>query len=172
MNLPHVAKHTFSDQMGPNVQKPMPLGSPSHQGPKNCELSQNIFFEKLRPFLGPTGVIFAVFALLVVFSGWHTFFGVSGCTRSAKCNVGSRKTQPYFSAVSAVWHIQPYSQAQRPYSVMQSGVSPGSSVGNANIWILFLWSIVVNVCVCFRSATSHLVQSTPKHRFLTQNTTF
>ena len=28
-----------------------------------------------------------------------------------------------------------------PYSVMQSRVSPGSSVGNTNDWILFLWSI-------------------------------
>ena len=44
VNLPHVAKHAFGDQMGPNVQKHMAFGSPSHQGPKNCGLSQkNIF---------------------------------------------------------------------------------------------------------------------------------
>ena len=47
----------------------------------------------------------------------------------------------------------------------QSRASPGSSVGNTNNWILFVWSIVVIVLLCFRSDTSHSVQSTPKHRF-------
>ena len=94
--------------------------------------------------------------------------------RTAKCNVGCREN-PNFWVVGAVcqsvWHIQPYSHVHGPYSVMQSGASPGSSVGNANDWILFLWSIAVVLCLCFRSATSHSVQNTPKHRFLTQNTT-
>ena len=57
-----------------------------------------------------------------------------------------------------------------PYSAMQSGASTGSSVGNTNDWILFLWSTVVISSLCFRSATSHLVQNTPKHCFWTQNT--
>ena len=35
MNLPHFAKHAFRDKIGLNVQKPMPFGSPSHQGLKN-----------------------------------------------------------------------------------------------------------------------------------------
>ena len=52
-----------------------------------------------------------------------------------------------------------------PYSVTQSGRSPGSSVGNTNEWILFLWSIVVISCLCLRSATSHSVQNTTKHHF-------
>ena len=43
VNLPHVAKHAFGDQMGPNVQKAMPPGSPSHQGLKNSRVSQKIF---------------------------------------------------------------------------------------------------------------------------------
>ena len=43
VNLPHFTKHAFRDKMGPNVQNPMPFGSPSHQGPKNCELSQKMF---------------------------------------------------------------------------------------------------------------------------------
>ena len=43
VDLPHLAKHTFRDQIGPNVQNSMLLGSPSHQGLKNCEFSQ-IFF--------------------------------------------------------------------------------------------------------------------------------
>ena len=38
VNLPHVAKRAFGNQMGPNVQKAMPSGSLSHQGPKNCGL--------------------------------------------------------------------------------------------------------------------------------------
>ena len=28
VDLPHVAKHAFGDQMGPSVQKAMPFGSP------------------------------------------------------------------------------------------------------------------------------------------------
>ena len=43
VNLPHVAKHAFGDQMGPNMQKAMPFGSPPHQGLKNCGLSQKMF---------------------------------------------------------------------------------------------------------------------------------
>jgi hypothetical protein len=72
VNLPHVAKHAFGDQMGPNVQKPMPLGSPHHQGQKNYGLSQNISFIFYLTFWGPNGVIFAVCALAVIFLGWHT----------------------------------------------------------------------------------------------------
>jgi hypothetical protein len=66
VNLPHVAKHAFGNQMGTNMQKPMPFDSPPPQGLKNCELSQkNVLF--FCPFLGPTGLIFAVFALLAIF---------------------------------------------------------------------------------------------------------
>ena len=36
---------------------------------------------------------------------------------------------------------------------------------NTNDWILFLWSIVVISCLCFRSATSHSVQNTSKTPF-------
>ena len=48
----HVAKRAFGDQMGPNVQKPMPLGSPHHQGQKKYGLSQNISFIFYFDFLG------------------------------------------------------------------------------------------------------------------------
>jgi hypothetical protein len=44
VDLPHLAKRAFRDQIGPNVQKAMLLGSPSHQGLKNCGFSQKIFF--------------------------------------------------------------------------------------------------------------------------------
>ena len=55
MNLPHLAKRIFGDQMGPNVQKAMPFGSPPHQGLKNCNLSQqNYFFSTL--FRGQRGI--------------------------------------------------------------------------------------------------------------------
>ena len=63
-------------------------------------------------------------------------------------------------------------QVQGPDSVMQSRASPGSSVGDNNDWILFLWFILNILCPCFRSATSHPVQNTQNHRSLTQNTTF
>ena len=35
VDLPHLAKRAFRDQISPNVQKAMLLGSPSHQGLKN-----------------------------------------------------------------------------------------------------------------------------------------
>ena len=44
LDLPHLAKRAFRDQIGPNVQKAMLLGSPSHQGLKNCGFSQKYFF--------------------------------------------------------------------------------------------------------------------------------
>ena len=43
VDLPHLAKRAFRDQIGPNVQKAMLLGSPSHQGLKNCGFSQKFF---------------------------------------------------------------------------------------------------------------------------------
>ena len=56
-------------------------------------------------------------------------------------------------------------QVQGPDSHMQSGASPGSSVGDTNDWILFLWFILIVFCLWFRSATSHPVQNTQNHRF-------
>ena len=44
VDLPHLAKRAFRDQIGPNVQNAMLLGSPSHQGLKNCGFSQKYFF--------------------------------------------------------------------------------------------------------------------------------
>ena len=44
LDLPHLAKRAFRDQIGPNVQKAMLLGSPSHQGLKNCGFSQIYIF--------------------------------------------------------------------------------------------------------------------------------
>ena len=44
-------------------------------------------------------------------------------------------------------------QVQGPDSVMQSGASPGSSVGDTNDWILFLWFILIVFCPWFRSAS-------------------
>ena len=65
VDLPHLAKRAFRDQIGPNVQKAMLLGSPSHQGLKNCGFSQKYFFF-LTIFL-IFGDFFAVFALLAIF---------------------------------------------------------------------------------------------------------
>ena len=61
MDLPHLAKRAFRDQIGPNVQKAMLLGSPSHQGLKNCGFSQ--FLTIFLVF----GIFFAVFSLLAIF---------------------------------------------------------------------------------------------------------
>ena len=49
-DLPHVAKHAFGSQMGPNMQKVIQLGSPPHQGLGG--LSQKIFSDL---FLGSPG---------------------------------------------------------------------------------------------------------------------
>jgi hypothetical protein len=43
VDLPHLAKRAFCDQIGPNVQEAMLLGSPSHQGLKNCGFSHFFF---------------------------------------------------------------------------------------------------------------------------------
>ena len=52
MDLPHLAKRAFRDQISPNVQKAMLLGSPSHQGLKNCGFSQKyIYFSFFDHFL-------------------------------------------------------------------------------------------------------------------------
>ena len=50
LDLPHLTKRAFRDQIGPNVQKAMLLGSPSHQGLKNCRFSQKYFFSFLTIF--------------------------------------------------------------------------------------------------------------------------
>ena len=61
MDLPHLAKRVFRDQIGPNVQKAMLLGSPSHQGLKNCGLSQKIFFLFFDHFFFSFGDFFSRF---------------------------------------------------------------------------------------------------------------
>ena len=63
MNLPDVAKRAFGDQMGPNVQKPMPCGSPSHQGLKNCGLS------KKKTLLSLLNQTYAHFEILIGIDG-------------------------------------------------------------------------------------------------------
>ena len=98
-------------------------------------------------------------------------FGGFGSTRETKSNSGLMEN-PYFEKLVDLRQIWPYSQVQGPDSVMQSGASPGSSVGDTNDWILFLWFILIVFCPWFRSATSHPVQNTQTHLFLTQNTTF
>ena len=96
-----------------------------------------------------------------------------GRTRKAESNVGLMEN-PYFEKLADLWQIWPYSRYRGPDSHMQSGASPGSSVGDTNDWILFLWFILIVFCPWFRSATSHPVQNTqnyrffdPKHHFLT-----
>ena len=87
-----------------------------------------------------------------------------GRTRKAKSSMDLREN-PYFEKLADLWQIWPYSQVQGPDSHMQSGASPGSSVGDTNDWILFLWFILIVFCPWFRSATSHPVQNTQNHRF-------
>ena len=66
LDLPHLAKRAFRDQIGPNVQKAMLLGNPSHQGLKICGISQNIFFHFLTIFFS-FGDFFAVSSLFAIF---------------------------------------------------------------------------------------------------------
>jgi hypothetical protein len=67
MDLPHLAKRAFGDQMGSNVQKAMLLGSPSQQGLKNRGFSQKYFCSFFDRFFFTFVDRFAVFALLVIF---------------------------------------------------------------------------------------------------------
>ena len=66
MDLPHLAKRAFRDQIGPNVQKAMLLGSPSHQGLKIADFLK-IFFSFFDHFFLVFGDFFAVFSLLAIF---------------------------------------------------------------------------------------------------------
>ena len=91
-------------------------------------------------------------------------FGGFGSTKVTKSNIGLREN-PYFEKLADLWQIWPYSRYRGPDSHMQSGASPGSSVGDTNDWILFLWFILIVFCPWFRSATSHPVQNTQNHRF-------
>ena len=109
-------------------------------------------------------IFFAVFSLLAIFWGWHAFFGGFSSTRMTKSNLGLREN-PYFEKLADLWQIWPYSRYRGPDSHMQSGASPGSSVGDTNDWILFLWFILIVFCPWSRSATSHPVQNTQNHRF-------
>ena len=72
MNLLHVAKHASGDQMGPNVQKAMPFGSPLIEDRKIANFLKKNIFLFFDLFLGPTGVIFAVSALPAMLFSWHT----------------------------------------------------------------------------------------------------
>jgi len=67
VDLTHLAKRAFRDQIGPNVQRDMLLGSPSHQGLKNCGFSQKYFFFIFDHFFLVFGDFFAVFSLLAIF---------------------------------------------------------------------------------------------------------
>ena len=91
-------------------------------------------------------------------------FGGFSSTRVTNFNLGSGEN-PYFEKLADSWQIWPYSMYRGPDSHMQSGASPGSSVGDTNDWILFLWFILIVFCPWFRSATSHPVQNTQNHRF-------
>ena len=44
VDLPHLAKRVFRDQIGPNVQKAMLLGSPSHQRAEKLRIFSKYFF--------------------------------------------------------------------------------------------------------------------------------
>ena len=66
VDLPHLAKRAFRDQIGPNVQKAMLPGSPSHRGRKIVDFLKNIFPSFLTIFL-IFGAFFAVFSLLAIF---------------------------------------------------------------------------------------------------------
>ena len=145
-------------------KKPCSLAVPLITGQKNADFLKQIVF---RPFLGPTGVLFAVCALVVISRDWDgTLRSQLHQKKGGQMQLGLHG-KPKFEQIGAVWHIWPYSQIQWPYSVMQAGASPGSSVGNKNNWILFLWCIVDIPCLCFRSATSYSGKNTQKHCFLT-----
>ena len=163
VDLPHAAKRAFCDQMGPNVQNPMPFGSLPYQGLKNCGLSQKNIFLFFDFWGGPPGCFLRFQCCQPCFLA-GTLLDGPGRTRKAKSSMRLREN-PYFEKLADLWQIWPYSRYRGPDSHMQSGASPGSSVGDTNDWILFLWFILIVFCPWFRSATSHPVQNTQNHRF-------
>ena len=147
MDLPHLAKRAFHDQIGPNVQKAMLLGSPCHQGLENRGFSQKIhlfIFDRFFLLL----VIVLPFLRCRSYFEASMLFGSFSSTRVTEFNVGLREN-PYFEKLADLWQIWPYSQVQGPDSHMQSGASRGSSVGDTNDWILFLWFILIVFCPWF-----------------------
>ena len=152
----------FATKLAPMCQKPCCLAVPLIKGWKIVDFLKmifSIFWPIFLVFL----CFFAVFLLLAIFWGWHAFCRYQQ-HQGEKIQLGF-KENPYFEKLADLWQIWPYSQVQGPDSVIQSGASPGSSVGDTNDWILFLWFILIIFCLCFRSATSHPVQNT-------QNTVF
>ena len=72
VDLPHVVKHAFGGQLGPNMQKAMlPWQCPSSRAGK-LRSFWIIILCTSDPRLGPTWVIFPVCTLLAVFCGWYT----------------------------------------------------------------------------------------------------
>ena len=149
--------------MGPKIQKSHAVWQSLSSRAEELRTFPKKYFLKFRPFIFLLGVLFAVCLLLAIFCSWHTFWRFQ-CTRKDKSSLGSTEN-PYFEELADLWHIWPYSQIQGPYSHMQSGASSESSVGDTSNWILFLWSIVIIPCLCFRSATLHSGQNIQKHGF-------
>ena len=85
----------------------------------------------LTPFGGPQGFLLQFTRFFLPYSVAGILFGGSSRTRKGKYSLGCREN-PKFEKLADSWHIWTYSQVQWPYSVMQSGASPGSSVGNTN----------------------------------------
>ena len=142
-------------------KKPCCLAVPLIKGWKIADFLDHIFlfFDLFFKF----GVFFAVFSLFAIFWGWHAFWRF--------WQHQGDKIQHWLQGKPILWKIgrfmadMPSSMYRGPDSVMQSGASPGSSVGDTNDWILFLWFILIVFCPWFRSATSHPVQNTQNHRF-------
>ena len=137
---------------------------------EKLRIFSKIFFHFFLTFFLVFGEFFAVFALLAIFWGWHAFWRF--------WQHQGDKIQRWLQGKPLFWKIGQFMadmaifQVQGPDSVMQSGASPGSSVGDTNDWILFLWFILIVFCPWFRSATSHPVQNTQNYRFFEKSTTF
>ena len=85
MNLPHAAKHAFGDQIGPDVQKAMPFGSPPSRT-ENCGLSRKKQFSFFKLFL-PL-VIFLPFSCCWPYFEAGILFGDFSSIRVTKFNLG------------------------------------------------------------------------------------
>ena len=123
--------------------------SPSSRA-KNCGLSPKsvLFFD---PFLGPAGLI-PQFACCWPYFVAGILFGGLSRTRGAKCNLG----------VSVLYGI--YGHIHRKRAIFSNAVLGVSRVVCRQYQRLNM-AIMVTTFLCFRSATSHLVQNTRKIRF-------
>ena len=140
--------------------------------------------EKLRAFfflnfqlLGPAGLLFCGFCAFGHISQLPYFLTVlaaPGRLKAAWVYGEPHSSMVLLSGQCCMAHTTIFTGTGAIFSNVVRGVSR-VTCGRVTLTIgscFYGPCIADNFCLCFRSATSHSVHNTPKHRFLTQNTPF